>query len=113
MPTAGYVPNNTPYYPTQPTPQLDRSYTLGGGGYGENIVPPLPEHSAAYFAPPGQLRTSPPPINTNTGYVSPSHTSPVKGPRMQAQLSVQNDIDESPPMYDPGLSNAQGAWGKH
>lgn len=113
MPTAGYVQNSTPYYPTQPTTHLDRSYTLGGSGHGENSVPPLPEPGASYFVPPGQLRTSPPPIITNTGYVSPPHTSPVKGPRPQAQLSVQNDMDDSPPIYEVGTSNPPGAWGKH
>ena len=112
MPTAGYAPNNTPYYPTQPTPLPDRSYTLGGGGYGENSALPLPDHSAAYFAPPGELRTSPPLINTNAGYVSPPHTSPVKGPRLQAQLSVRNDMDDQPPGYEIGTSSIQGAWGK-
>ena len=113
MPTARYTSDNTPYYPTQPTPQPEHSYTLGGGGYGENLVPLIPEHNDSYFAPPGQQRTSPPLINTNTAYMSPLQTSPVRGPRPQADLSVRNDTDDMPPSYEVGNLATQGAWGKH
>ncbi|KAF8079010.1 SUR7/PalI family-domain-containing protein [Lyophyllum atratum] len=112
----GYTPSASNYYQAQtPTYQHDRSYTLGGdgyagNGYGENSVPPLPAHDGSYF--PAQASSPPPaPINTNTGYVAPAQTSPVKGPRAQNQLMVRNE-DESPPVYDVGSSNIQGAWGK-
>lgn len=110
----GYASNHTTYYSAQSTPPApahqERSYTLGGDGYGANSVPPLPEHDNSYFPSQGSVPTS---INTNTGYVMPPQTSPVKGPRAQNQLSVRNDMDESPPVYDAGTSNVQGAWGKH
>ena len=105
--------NNAPYYPTQLTPQTERSYTSGGGGYGENSVPPMPEHNDSYFPPPGQLRTSPPPINTNTAYMSPLQTSHIMEPRPQADLSLRNGMDDMPPSYEVGNSATQGAWGKH
>ncbi|KAF9469762.1 SUR7/PalI family-domain-containing protein [Collybia nuda] len=109
---AGYASGSTYYSPQTNQPGPERSYSLGGadysgGGYGTNSVPPLPEHETSYFPP-----QAPVPINTSTGYVPPAQTSPVKGPRAQPQLSVRNDEDESPPGYDAGTSNVQGAWGK-
>jgi len=104
--------------PHVPTPgQHDRTYTLGGGGYGgdgygTNTLPPLPEHSNSFFASPSQVQASPPPITTNIGHASPPPTSPLRGPRLQPQLSVRNDMDDSPPVYEAGSSNIQGAWGK-
>lgn len=111
MPNTGYASNSAYYSPQTNQSGPERSYSLGGAGYsgdgyGMSSVPPLPEHDASYFPP-----QAPAPINTNTGYVPPSQTSPVKGPRAQPQLSVRND-EESPPGYDAGTSNIQGAWGK-
>ncbi|GLB35789.1 putative SUR7/PalI family protein [Lyophyllum shimeji] len=117
---AAYALSPSNYYqaqspPTGPSHQNERSYTLGGSayagdGYGANSVPPLPEPGISYF--PAQSTSSPLAlINTDTGYVSPAQTSPVKGPRPQNQLTVRNE-DELPPNYEPGNSNVQGAWGK-
>ncbi|RDB28754.1 pH-response regulator protein palI/prr-5 [Hypsizygus marmoreus] len=116
IPSTSYPTNQ--YYPTQPSQvqsQPERSYTLGGdrytgNGYGQNSLPPLAEHEGSYF--PQSTTTPPAPINTNTGYVVPPQTSPVKGPRSQTQLTVRNEVDDSPPDYDAGSSNIQGAWGK-
>ncbi|KAG6919039.1 hypothetical protein DXG01_009749 [Tephrocybe rancida] len=119
-PSAGYAPSPSNYYQAQspapgPSHQNERSYTLGGGaypsnGYGDNSLPPLPEHQTSYYPTP--QTSSPPPIDTNMAYTPAAHTSPVKGPRALNSLQVRND-DDSPPMYDAGTSGVQGAWGKH
>ncbi|KAF8899128.1 SUR7/PalI family-domain-containing protein [Infundibulicybe gibba] len=115
----GYA-NTTNNYSAQATPpqvQHDRSYTLGGDGYGANSVPPLQEEPSSYFPYPGDAHGSPAQINTNVAYVSPPQTSPVKGPRSQPQQSQQShhdyDREEAPPGYDAGTSNITGAWGKN
>jgi hypothetical protein len=117
MPHAGYASHAATHYSAQTQPGPERSYSLGGAsysgdGYGASSVPPLPEHDASYFPPPGDSRGPPAPINTTTVHVPPSQPSPIKGPRAHTQLAVRNDMDDSPPVYDAGTSNVQGAWGK-
>lgn len=109
MPAANYPAQTTNYYNQAPGHQ-DRSYTLGGDGYGSNSVPPLPEHqsmNSAYLPYPGQTHSSPEPINTNLSPMPPSQTSPIKGPRPQP-----GQLDDAPPGYDAGSGNVTGAWGK-
>jgi len=110
----GAMPN--PYYtsasPPPPQPnQHDRSYTLGGDGYGASSVPPLQEYNTpapyGYGAP--AHTQSPPPISTDVSYLqSPPQTSPVRGPRAQPGTVPE----DSPPGYDAGTSGVTGNWGK-
>jgi hypothetical protein len=107
--------NPQAYYANQPARSQDRSYTLGGDGYGGNRLPPLTEttHSAAYTPYPGDSHpamSSPPPINTNV-IAGQLTTSPIKGPRSPRDTGYQR-FDDNPPGYDSGPSNVQGNWGK-
>lgn len=95
-PAVNDVPGSNSYYYAQPTQAQyapERSYI------------PDAQHDNSYYSPPA----GPPPINTNTntGYVPPAPTSPVRGPRAQ---NVSNS--DAPPIYDVGISGAQGSWGK-
>lgn len=103
------------FYGAQPAPT--RNYTLGGGGYGENTVPPLQDHqqySSSVHSPPPAMGSafmpgeshytqSPPPIQTGVAaaMATAGQTSPVKGPR--AQRGSQQ-YEDAPPGYD-GPSN--------
>lgn len=108
-----------PTSPPQQLPQLDRSYTLSGDGYGygSNQLPPLPDevHNTSPplpSLPPPSLQTGyhaysqPGPIDT--GYSAPQseQTSPVKGPRPQP------GFDDAPPGYETSSTGATGHWGK-
>ncbi|TFK41887.1 SUR7/PalI family-domain-containing protein [Crucibulum laeve] len=125
---AGYSQrsNANPYY-TSPSPpqqyaqqhqqysqpsqytQPERSYTLGGDGYGAQPN----EHTSSYFPYGTDTHNTPPaPIDTNTGYIVPAQRSPVKGPRTQPVVLSASPPRDSPPGYDPGHSNITGAWGK-
>ncbi|KAF8167411.1 SUR7/PalI family-domain-containing protein [Crassisporium funariophilum] len=120
---AGATPN--PYYstPSSPPPQLsqqqqhDRSYTLGGDGYGASTVPPLQEYNnvpGGYYAYGGEEPSRPShgaPIDTNLGYASSPQTSPVRGPRAQPGAPLA-PLEDSPPGYDTGTSGVTGNWGK-
>lgn len=95
-PQGGYASTHaTSYYSAAATPGQqpvpERSYTLGGDGYGSNSVPPLDNNGGGYFASPG-------PITSNL-----PATGPPKAPQ----------FEDSPPGYDAGASGVQGAWGKH
>ncbi|TFK77477.1 pali-domain-containing protein [Pluteus cervinus] len=70
--------------------QPERSYTLGGDGYGGNAVPALPDHQQSYYPYPGD-------------------TQP------QAASSIDYGIahSDAPPGYEKGTSAVQGHWGKH
>ena len=95
-------------------PQHDRSYTLGGDGYGSNALPPLPDHnrsSVGYLPYPGETHHSPGPINTDIRAVSPPQTSPVRGPREQRMMSPIH-YDDNPPGYDAGSAPVPSAWSK-
>jgi hypothetical protein len=83
-----------------------RQYTLGGDGYGNNSVPPLPEHDPYSGYPPGLDTTS----GATTGAYAGA-TSPVRGPRPQP--SAGGIPDEAPPGYDQGGSSVVGQWDKH
>jgi len=127
-PQTGYGSQATSYYSaaaTTPGNGPERSYTLGGDGYGMNAVPPLPERQASVPPIPDHpaisssynipyAGTNTPPINTN---VSPgsANTSPVKGPRPQPGMHNAPSLaehEDSPPGYDVGTSGITGAWGK-
>jgi hypothetical protein len=101
------APQQTNYYtPSPPIPQpQDRSYTLGGDGYGNNVLPD-PQGQPAY----GQYAS---PINTNVAPVpapAPGPTSPVRGPRSPRLMS--SPYEDNPPVYDSGPSHtAPGGWG--
>jgi hypothetical protein len=125
MPLPG---TNTGYYPPMSTsppmhhPQPDRTYTLGGDGYGSNQLPSLPEETHAAEAnspplpslPPASLQAGyhaygPGPIDTGVGGYSGQQSlqaSPVKGPRPQP------GFDDAPPGYEPSSTGATGHWGK-
>lgn len=113
--------NATSYYSAAATtpavqPQPDRSYTLGGDGYGMNTLPPLPgpTHSNPDSFYQADQRGSPGPINTSVPLSPVGRTSPVKGPRAHRTMSSQQ-YEDSPPGYDTegGSGNIPGAWGKH
>ncbi|KAK1235097.1 hypothetical protein PQX77_001693 [Marasmius sp. AFHP31] len=95
----------TSYYTPAATPGAgpDRSYTLGGDGYGQNSVPPLQERSPSVPTIPDHPTTA--------GYVPYSTGSPA--PSMPKATSQSPQYDDSPPGYDPGTGSVQGAWGKH
>ncbi|KAI0801141.1 SUR7/PalI family-domain-containing protein [Fomes fomentarius] len=124
--------NTNPYRGTQ-TYQPDRAYTLGGGGYGDNVVPALdpsyPQYGNRSPAPTASVYTTssttpsvaPPPINTNTRVASPpgmpQPTSP-RGPRNPTASipapvveSPVEDYSDSPPMYDAATAQPPGRWG--
>lgn len=119
LPTPNYS-NQTSFYSADSTPpvqrQPERSYTLGGDGYGGNSVPPLPEHrDSNYF----YGNSSPTPINTNIappssaepGVVGQGPRSP-GGPRPLRVVSPE-EYGDNPPEYEQGSSHIPGAWGKH
>ncbi|KAM6498635.1 SUR7/PalI family domain containing protein [Amanita muscaria] len=102
-----YQPSNASYNPqvqadnqaTYHSPiTQQRSYTLGGDGYGS---PPPPQHQQS-----GSAYQSPiiAPINTNVGYASPTSMSPT-GPRPQPSSSSPH-LEDAPPSYDDG----NGHW---
>ncbi|KDR85667.1 hypothetical protein GALMADRAFT_84706 [Galerina marginata CBS 339.88] len=102
-----YAASHNQYYNTSSSPppqqyQNERSYTLGGDGYGANSVPPLQEHDGYYGS------QAQPTINTNVGYAHSGQTSPVRGPRAQPRTIPE----DSPPGYEPGASGVTGNWGK-
>ncbi|TFK94424.1 pali-domain-containing protein [Polyporus arcularius HHB13444] len=121
--------NTNPYRPAQATYPPDRSYTLGGGGYGDNVVPALnsyPQYGSGSPAPSASVYTTSsapsaaPPPHIDTA-VSPTHmpspTSP-RGPRdptppMPAPImeSPHEEYADSPPMYDAATAQPPGQWG--
>ncbi|KAI0315656.1 SUR7/PalI family-domain-containing protein [Amylostereum chailletii] len=105
-------PHNTNSFYSQPSPPPQpqapqRNYTLGGGGYGDNVVPSLHDE----YQPPRSAVSSVLPYPGDNAATS-------SGPRGPRELVVQNvgepQYDDSPPVYDEGLSRPVGAWGaKH
>ncbi|KZT30920.1 pali-domain-containing protein [Neolentinus lepideus HHB14362 ss-1] len=110
--------SNSPVHTTAP----ERGYTVGGGGYGDNVIPafdepaPIREHADPYMPYPGttspsHLATSPAPLDTAVGGSSfpQTHTSPVRGPRQQRSSVLTPQYEDSPPMYEetPGTP---GGW---
>ncbi|KAI0275300.1 SUR7/PalI family-domain-containing protein [Gloeopeniophorella convolvens] len=100
--TSYYTP---PAQQPSPPPAQARTYTLGGGGYGDSSVPALhtaqPSPASGSFLPyPGSAT----PSDAYTGMGSP--TSP-RGPRMPRAQSP-TEYDDSPPLYDDGFGAADG-----
>ncbi|KDQ31257.1 hypothetical protein PLEOSDRAFT_1063170 [Pleurotus ostreatus PC15] len=122
-PTSYYNPHS-PTPPIQhPTP--DRSYTLGGDGYGQNTVPALnDQYGSSYNYAYGGHSTGSPAhtpspavaaLNTAVAAAAMPHsgsTSPVRGPRAQPSIA-QAQYDDAPPGYDAGPSAPTGQWGKN
>ena len=71
-----------------------RSYTLGGGGYGDNSVPALhePETSPGFLPYPGSERAS-----EGSAYSGLEVPASPRGPRDPVTY------EDSPPMYDDGM----------
>ena len=106
----------------------ERSYTLGGDGYGSNTIPdpsghaglystaPYPSHTSPAPISPVSHSPSPAPINTAAAGAGPSQSqSPTnpKGPRPPAPAE-QPIYEDSPPMYDAATAQPPGQWGaKH
>ncbi|KAI0028127.1 SUR7/PalI family-domain-containing protein [Vararia minispora EC-137] len=93
--------NTAQIYPTPaPAPAAggsrsppQRHYTLGGGGYGDNVVPNLhDDHSTGVPLP----------------YPSANATSPM-GPR--SQPVPEPHYEDQPPVYDDGAALPPGVWG--
>lgn len=80
----------------QPQPQADRSYTLGGGGYGGNVVPDSSSTPSPYGAP--QLTSSPPPMPSVSAVSGGGPMGP-RSPHGQAQ-GHQGSYEDSPPGYE-------------
>ncbi|KAI0778309.1 SUR7/PalI family-domain-containing protein [Trametes elegans] len=117
-----------PYVPPLAPP--DRNYTLGGGGYGSNVVPatdmsaypqyggPSPAPSApSVYSHSTAYTSAPPPINTAVAPLMPQPTSP-RGPRgaptTMAGHIVESPVEEhedAPPMYDAATAQPPGQWG--
>ncbi|KAF8807931.1 pali-domain-containing protein [Phlegmacium glaucopus] len=98
------IPSTSP--PPQQSHQPERSYTLGGDSYGASSQPPLQEYNTRGYYGYNEGHSSPPPINTNTGYMQAGPASPVRGPRTPATH------DDLPPGYEIGTSGVTGNWGK-
>ncbi|KAH9898277.1 SUR7/PalI family-domain-containing protein [Cubamyces lactineus] len=122
-----------PYVPPLSPPE--RNYTLGGGGYGSNVVPamdgssaypqygqpsPAPSAPSTYSASTAYTSTSAPaPINTSAAAPPmPQPTSP-RGPRDPnpaplVSSPIHEEDEEAPPMYDAATAQPPGQWGaKH
>ncbi|KAL5519477.1 hypothetical protein ACEPAH_1160 [Sanghuangporus vaninii] len=104
--------------------QPERSYTLGGGGYGANVLPdsssssPSPAAAAmggalnsAYGAPAPALSTSPPPMPSANVHGYNAHVGAGGG----GQNSQGSSYEDAPPGYEasgaPGPSVHVPAWG--
>ncbi|KAF7793410.1 hypothetical protein EIP86_004522 [Pleurotus ostreatoroseus] len=136
IPSAPYSAAATPY-PAQynasaaPIQQHERSYTLGGDGYGTNTVPAMHEaqySSDAYLQPqpsagsggshlPSPYSPLPTPTSSNltTGPAMPVASSPVDaaGPSVSHMHTLSQDepmYEDSPPMYDDATAQPPGEW---
>lgn len=88
-------PASSYYTPqTQGVVPPSRSYTLGGGGYGNNTVPAMhdPEPSPGFLPYPGSE------ANTDSVYSGLETPTSPRGPRDREPSPVT--YDDSPPMYD-------------
>jgi hypothetical protein len=108
--------------PSPPIPSAnDRSYTLGGGGYGVSTVPDHTGYAATSYIQP-QPEPSMPSPGYGAAYVpsvarttSPEHytpASPIRGPRSpppRNMVSSPMEYDDEPPQYqEAGGSNGSG-----
>jgi len=129
-------------YVSSPPPQhaQERSYTLGGDGYGYAEQQQQHDYSSNPYvgstSPPQQQYTTPPPqqyasppqqysdpryppaIDTVAGgydshYATQQQpTSPVRGPRPPPGRQQTGMSEEAPPGYDTGTAGVTGNWGK-
>ncbi|KAA1467789.1 pali-domain-containing protein [Dentipellis sp. KUC8613] len=112
-PPPAHAQDASAYY-AQPAPQSppQRSYTLGGGGYGGSVVPDLhggvSEPSTPGYLPYPGSATQTAPIATNVspvgGPVSPRGARPMPS-------SSQEQYEDSPPVYDDATAQPAGQWG--
>jgi hypothetical protein len=105
-PTSSYY---TPQVQPASPPSQSRSYTLGGGGYGDSTIPapalPDPRASAnsGYLPYPGEVNT----ISSGSVY---SGVENPQSPRVQRNLTIgrlptPEPYEDSPPTYDEGMSH--------
>ncbi|CCL98110.1 uncharacterized protein FIBRA_00104 [Fibroporia radiculosa] len=108
------VPSNS--YARTAAAQPDRSYTLGGAGYGGS-------NDAAYYDPyaaASSHHSTPSPAPINTGVAPAQNVASPRGPRTPAPL-VQSPIEgipepegthytDNPPMYDEMTAQPPGMW---
>ncbi|KAI9507813.1 pali-domain-containing protein [Russula earlei] len=97
-PTASYFAPHV-----QPTSPPSRSYTLGGGGYGDNAVPALHDRrmSVASSAPlpyPGEALTP----SSGSAYTAVGVESPTSRQTASERMLSPVEYDDSPPRYDDG-----------
>ncbi|EJC98720.1 pali-domain-containing protein [Fomitiporia mediterranea MF3/22] len=77
----------------------DRSYTLGGGGYGVNTVPEESTSPTAYGAP--VVSTSPPPMPTASTGLGAVGVGRTRSPQGQGLGQThEGSYDDSPPGYE-------------
>nr|VWO96725.1 Rim9 protein [Ganoderma boninense] len=114
--------NTNPYRATP-----ERNYTLGGGGYGANVVPALDQNraspapsSSVYSATTSTMY----PINTSVSPPPMPQPASPRGPRepatttsqplVSSPVQEQPPYNEAPPMYDAATAQPPGQWGaKH
>jgi hypothetical protein len=104
----------TPQVQTAAPPSQSRSYSLGGGGYGDSSVPALqdPRHSAnsGYLPYPGDAGARSP-TSVYSGLPSPTGA---RGPREPALGTVLSPVEyeDSPPMYEDDVGTSGIAAGR-
>ncbi|KAJ3489613.1 hypothetical protein NLI96_g2013 [Meripilus lineatus] len=123
-PNPYFAQSTYPQHAATPPPQQqpDRSYTLGGDGYGGNVYSDYPAQSAydaAYYGHYATTTTSSPspapptPMPKHTAVSPPPEPQAVatpKGPRPPAEPVYE----DSPPVYDVATAQPPGQWGaKH
>jgi hypothetical protein len=96
---------------------LQRAYTLGGSGYGDNVIPENQGGSGHIYNPyvdsygnqPPTRTTSPPQTYTGGYQPTPVHT---QGPTHTSQLSTGagGRFDDNPPTYDEHEVQPAGVW---
>ncbi|ESK84086.1 rim9 protein [Moniliophthora roreri MCA 2997] len=107
-----YNSHATSYYSAQTGPS-ERSYTLGGDGYGGNSVPPLPEHKSSVPAMPDHPSTAGYVPYSNPSTPAPSMPQAMPSPPQRTLSPPQQQYDDSPPGYEPGMNPPAAAWSKH
>lgn len=108
----GYNSHATSYYSAQTAPP-ERSYTLGGDGYGDNSVPPLRENTSSVPAIPDHPSTAGYVPYSNPSTPAPSMPHAITSPPQRTMSPPQQRYDDSPPSYDPGVNPPAASWGKH
>jgi hypothetical protein len=125
MPSATGTSYGQNYYNAQPSqPSADRSYTLGGNGYGDSVVPALhdnhtgtPSPGPGYMPYPGDLTHSPSPVqqaptppHVNVAAASTYQTGQAASSKAPLVTSpTQMQFEDSPPGYEGPLGGVQPA----